>query len=208
MSSNQFGNPQALIQQVMQAANSLSDQEAARRSALERFGDGELAMMIGTRADVPALRESGVPFDVMPLPSFGSPRTVADIAGLCVDRRSDRLEDALDLVAFLAGDQGSTVLARSGAVVPANLDVAFSPVFAQRGQRPRSVQVFGSALARSGSAVTRMPSLQPSSATAASSAAAAAMAEPPSSQRRDSPCRRALPAAIQARSWRRPVMLS
>jgi multiple sugar transport system substrate-binding protein len=128
----------------------LSDQEAARRSALERFGDGELAMMVGTRADVPALRESGVPFDVMPLPSFASPRTVADIAGLCVDRRSDRLEDALDLVAFLAGDQGSTVLARSGAVVPANLDVAFSPVFAQRGQRPRSVQVFGSALARSG----------------------------------------------------------
>jgi multiple sugar transport system substrate-binding protein len=99
---------------------------------------------------VPALRESDVPFDVMPLPSFGSYRTVADISGLCVDEQSGRLEDALDLVAFVAGNDGSTTLARSGAVLPANLDVAFSPAVVQRGQRPRSVQVFGEALKRSG----------------------------------------------------------
>lgn len=128
----------------------LSGPEASRRTALERFGSGDLAMMIGTRADLPALRRTDAPFDVMALPSFGSARTVADIAGLCVDRRSDRVEEALDLVAFVAGNEGSTILARSGAVVPANLDVAFSPAFAQRGQRPRSEQVFSEALGRSG----------------------------------------------------------
>ena len=42
------------------------------------------------------------------------------------------------------------MLARSGAVVPANLDVAFSPAFAQRGLRPRSVGIFRDSQARSG----------------------------------------------------------
>lgn len=129
-------------------AVNLSSDEATTTSPLVRFAQGELAMMFGTRADVPALRESGVRFDVMPLPSFGSYRTVADIAGLCVDSRSDHVEAALDLVAFIAGNEGSTTLARSGAVVPANLDVVFSPAFAQRGRPPRSVEVFGNALER------------------------------------------------------------
>ena len=35
------------------------------------------------------------------------------------------------------GAEGSATLARSGAVLPANLDVAFGPVFAQQGQRLR-----------------------------------------------------------------------
>jgi multiple sugar transport system substrate-binding protein len=131
-------------------AVALSAEEAAEESPVERFGRGELAMMVGSRTDVPALRESGVRFDVMPLPSLGSYRTVAEFAGLCVDSESERLEEALDLVAFIAGAEGSTTLARTGAVVPANLDVVFSPAFAQRGQPPRSVQVFGNALERSG----------------------------------------------------------
>ena len=114
--------------------------------ALARFAGGEVAMRFGTRADVPALRRSGVPFDVMPLPNLGSARTVADISGLCVDEESDQQEAALDLVAFAAGAEGSATLARSGAVLPANLDVAFGPVFAQQGQPPRSVDVFLDAL--------------------------------------------------------------
>ena len=140
----------AYIRLARQPSVNLSEVEAADKSAVARFADGELAMMFGTRADVPALRESGVPFDVTPLPSLGSYRTVADIAGLCVDAGSDQLETALDLVAFVAGNEGSTTLARSGAVVPANLEVVFSPAFAQRGRPPRSVQVFGNALDRAG----------------------------------------------------------
>jgi multiple sugar transport system substrate-binding protein len=139
----------AYIRLARESSINLSDEKAARSSALERFAQGDLAMMFGTRADVPALRESGVRFDVMAVPSFGSYRTVADIAGLCVDARSTQLEAALDLVAFVAGNEGSTTLARSGAVVPSNLDVVFSPAFFQRGQRPRSVRVFGNALDRS-----------------------------------------------------------
>ncbi len=126
----------------------LTTEEVAQSSARDRFANGQVAMMFGTRADVPALRSSGVPFDVMPLPTFGASRTVADIAGLCVDAQSAQLEDALDFVAFVAGNQGSTLLARTGGVQPANLDVTFSPVFAQRGERPRSVDVFTHALKR------------------------------------------------------------
>ncbi len=118
--------------------------------ALQRFARGELAMRFGTRADVPRLRESEVPFDVRPLPSFGSAHTVADLTGLCVDEQSEQLEAALDLVAFAAGNDGSAILARSGATLPANLDVAFSPVFAQQGQPPKSEDVFLGSLRRSG----------------------------------------------------------
>lgn len=137
------------IRLARESSISLTEEGATRRSALERFAGGDLAMMFGTRADVPELRESGVRFDVMALPTFGSYRTVADIGGLCVDARSSQVEAALDLVAFAAGNQGSTTLARSGAVVPANLDVVFSPAFAQRGQPPRSVRMFSNALDRS-----------------------------------------------------------
>lgn len=141
---------QAYVRLARQRSVSLSDEDADEVDPVERFGRGRLAMVFGTRADVPALRRTDVRFDVMPLPTFGSPRTVADLAGLCVDNESLRLEDAIDLVAFAAGNEGSTLLARSGAVVPANLDVVFSPAFAQRGLRPRSVGVFRDSQARSG----------------------------------------------------------
>jgi multiple sugar transport system substrate-binding protein len=140
----------AYLRLARQRSVALSEEEAEEVAPADRFADGRLAMMFGTRADVPDLRRTGVPFDVMPLPSLGTPRTVADIAGLCVDQQGTQLETALDLVAFVAGNDASTTLARSGAVLPANLDVAFSPAFAQAGQLPRSVQVFRDSLERSG----------------------------------------------------------
>lgn len=141
---------QAYIRLARQRSVSLTADEAEAVAPADRFGEGRLAMMFGTRADVPDLRRTDVPFDVMPLPSLGTPRTGADISGLCVDQQSTQLETALDLVAYVAGNDASTTLARSGAIVPANLDVAFSPAFAQAGQSPRSAQVFRDSLARSG----------------------------------------------------------
>lgn len=141
---------QAYVRLARQRSVALTEEEAEEVTPTARFGDGRLAMMFGTRADVPDLRRTGVPFDVMPLPSLGTPHTVADITGACVDRESTQLAAALDLVAFVAGNEASTTLARSGAVLPANLDVAHSPAFSQAGQSPRTAEVFLDALSRSG----------------------------------------------------------
>jgi multiple sugar transport system substrate-binding protein len=131
------------------ASVSLTPEEAERRSARDRFAEGALGMMIGTRADLPALRESRVKFQVMPLPHFGRYRAVSSVSGYCISAQSPHVEAAADFIAFAVSQQGATILAESGAVAPARLDVASSTAFTQPDQRPTNYRVYADAVRRS-----------------------------------------------------------
>jgi multiple sugar transport system substrate-binding protein len=121
----------------------LTARQALRRSPVERFGDGQLAFLFGTRADVPALRAAGVTFDVMSLPRIGSPKaTTSAISGLCVDADSEVRDLAVEFVAHAVSQDSLTRAARSGSLVPASLDVVNSPAFVQERRRPRTVTSF------------------------------------------------------------------
>ncbi len=110
---------------------------------MSRFEHGRLAMMLGTRALVPQLRRTkGLAFDVFPLPRLGRFQTIADVSGYCINHDSEHVSDTADFLAFASGSRGAEIVARSGAIVPANLTAAQSASFKQGNQFPLNADVF------------------------------------------------------------------
>ncbi len=128
----------------------LSVEDVAERPAVEWFADGQLGMFIGTREDLPRLRKAEeLRFDTVSLPSIVRSRSVSRMSGLCIAARSDAVDAAADLVAFAVGPEGSRIAARSGAVVPASLDVIYDEAFTQPLEQPRSAAAFAAGVRRS-----------------------------------------------------------
>ncbi len=123
-------------------------QQLERRDALTRFAEGRLGMLFATRAVVPQLREAGVDYDVMPLPRLGRARTTADISGLCLAASGEHQEAAADFLAWATAEEGSRILAETGAVVPAHVPTLNSPAFLQSGTSAQDAQVFVDSVAR------------------------------------------------------------
>ncbi len=120
------------------------------RPAVDWFADGQLGMFIGTREDLPRLRRvEGLRFDSISLPSLGRSRSVSRMRGLCIDARSDSVDAAADLVAFVVGPVGSRIAARSGAIVPTSLDIILDEAFTQPSKQPRSAAAFAAGVRRS-----------------------------------------------------------
>jgi multiple sugar transport system substrate-binding protein len=123
--------------------------QLARQDGVTRFENGKVAMMIGTRALVPRLRDKpDLHFDVFPLPNLGRSRTVADMTGYCLAKGSQHVPEAADFLAFASGDEGSEILAGSGAVVPANIAALHSPQFTEPSRFPRNSDVFDQVIRR------------------------------------------------------------
>jgi multiple sugar transport system substrate-binding protein len=147
------GGSRSAIEQILAVARdprlTFSAQQLARHDAVSRFENGQLGMMIGTRALVPRLRERpSLHFDVFPLPSLGRSRTIAEITGYCISRTSAHVPEAADFLAFASSKKAASMTAESGAVVPANLAALHSDSFMQPGQFPDNTDVFGSSIAQ------------------------------------------------------------
>jgi multiple sugar transport system substrate-binding protein len=124
--------------------------ELGRAGAVDRFRQGRLAMIVGTRALTPQLRQAaGVEFDVMPLPSLGVVRTLLRPTAYCISARTEATDAAADLVAFAVRRRGASLLARTGHVVPSNVAVANSAAFTQSALPPESAFVFNEGVRRS-----------------------------------------------------------
>ncbi len=123
--------------------------ELDEQDAVSRFTEGKLGMILGTRELTPELREAeDLRFDVMPLPSLSRMRTIADMNGYCISADTQHVETAADFLAFAVGRQGAAITARTGYVVPSNLEVANSAAFAQTSRQPASSFVFNEAIRR------------------------------------------------------------
>lgn len=122
----------------------LSTAQLEKRSALEWFERGKLAMIAGFRDLTPQLRDTeGLNFDVMPMPSLGSAHTIADLNGLCLAPNGPmRTEAAANVLSYLVSDEALARVAETGYVQPAKLTVAFSEDFLQTGQAPEHSAVF------------------------------------------------------------------
>ena len=81
-------------------------------------------------------RSTSLTFDVMPLPRVSSGATIATMSGLCISSESEHTDRAADLLTEVISDEGASTLARTGYVMPANLDVVNGEDFLQTGQRP------------------------------------------------------------------------
>ena len=105
----------------------LSTEQLERKSALEWFEAGKLGMIAGYRDLTPELRDTaGLHFDVLPMPSLGSSATLGQLTGVCLAKGPrDRVAQAADFLVDLIGDKAVNLVTKTGATVPANLDVAF-----------------------------------------------------------------------------------
>ncbi len=117
--------------------------QIARRSALDRFKNGSLGIVLGYRSLTPQLRAvEDLPFDVMPLPQLGGRATVGESNGLCLGAAGESASKAADFLAYAVSDPASTLLAKTGYTVPTNLAVLNSPDFLQPERQPDSPSVF------------------------------------------------------------------
>ncbi|GGF36911.1 hypothetical protein GCM10011519_08060 [Marmoricola endophyticus] len=117
-------------------SQTVTSAQLAEKSAVQRFKDGELAMIAGQRDLVPQLRATkGLSFGVMPIPRVGSTATTGTVTGFCVSRGATEDKQKAtavgDLLAYLVGDDASTRVAATGYVVPANLTALNSDEFTQ-----------------------------------------------------------------------------
>lgn len=147
------GDTRAALEQVLALVRdpeiTPTAEKLERQDAVTRFTRGKLGMILGTRELTPLLRaDEDLRFDVMPLPSLGRFRTVADMTGYCISADTEHLEVAGDFLAFAVSREGASITARSGYIVPSNLEVANSAAFAQQSRQPESSFLFNEGVRR------------------------------------------------------------
>lgn len=147
------GDSQAALEQVLALLRDPqvipTGEELEKQDAVKRFRRGKLGMIIGSRALTPVFRaDEDLNFEVMPLPSLGRFRTVADMTGYCISARTDAVEAAGDLLAFAVSREGAAITTRGGYVVPSNLEVANSAVFLQESRQPSNSFIFNEGVRR------------------------------------------------------------
>jgi multiple sugar transport system substrate-binding protein len=121
----------------------LSPGQLQKHTPLEWFERGKLAMLEGSRDDVPPLRTTlGFNFDVMPMPTVGSAATVGSLTGLCVARRAHDAATAAEFVVYASSPDALAGVASAGYLQPANQSVALSDDFQQKGRLPNHASVF------------------------------------------------------------------
>ena len=136
-----------LLEVVRNPRITFNQAQLARRSALQRFKTGSLAMMLGYRDLTPELRaQENFRFDVMPLPKIGTRATTGRSTGLCLSSESAHPEKTADFLAYAVSDDAMALLASTGYVVPTNLDVANSDAFLEPNEMPTGAAVFPSAV--------------------------------------------------------------
>jgi multiple sugar transport system substrate-binding protein len=156
-----------LLEVVRNPQTTFNQAQIARRSAVQRFKTGSLAMMLGFRDLTPQLRaQENLRFDVMPLPKVGSRATSGESTGLCLSSASAHPEKTADFLAYAVSDDAMALLAATGYVVPTNLDVVNSDAFLQPSEMPASASVFP-AMVRSIHSLPRVPTWPSVEATTA-----------------------------------------
>jgi multiple sugar transport system substrate-binding protein len=121
----------------------LSRAQLARRTPEEWFADGKLALIEASRRLVPELRSRlGFDFDVMPMPSLGSPATMGGLTGLCVSRQARDAGTAADFLVYASSPDALGEVASAGYLQPANQTAALSDDFLQPGHLPKHSSVF------------------------------------------------------------------
>ncbi|WP_114424284.1 ABC transporter substrate-binding protein [Nocardioides houyundeii] len=129
------------------ASLTLTEEQLARHTPLEWFKRGKLGMIAGYRDLVPELRAvRGLWFDVVSMPTLETSSTSGDVTGLCMSAKTEDAAAAADLIAYLVGDGPVEQVTAAGSMVPANLSVAGSDAFLQRGRQPIHSRIFNIAV--------------------------------------------------------------
>jgi multiple sugar transport system substrate-binding protein len=124
----------------------LSADQLAEKPALDWFEDGKLGMIAGFRDLTPELRQSGVDFDVLPMPVVDDPATIGDLTGICISAKTPDLAESADFLADFVSKDSVSMVAESGYLAPANVQVSLSDAFLEPGQLPLHASVFNNSI--------------------------------------------------------------
>jgi multiple sugar transport system substrate-binding protein len=120
-----------------------TDDEVEAEDDEARFANGRLAMVLSSRRATPTFRKSAkFDWDVAPLPVHAQPAGILHSDAYCIPTGSKNKAAAWRFVEYALGEEGQTIVARTGRTVPSMKRVSRSPAFLDSGQRPRSAQVF------------------------------------------------------------------
>jgi multiple sugar transport system substrate-binding protein len=137
---------QALIKTVrtlQEPGALLTPAQLERHTPEEWFMRGKLAFLEGTRKMVPDLRAaSHLNFDVMPIPSLGTPATVGNLTGMCLSQHPRDVSTAADFLVYANSPEALALVSYGGYLQPANQTVALSDAFQQPDRLPHHAGVF------------------------------------------------------------------
>lgn len=120
-----------------------TEEELAAQDVETRFATGKLGMLLSSRKDTPVFREvQGFNWDVLPLPVGKDLAGILHSDAYCIPANSDNKEAALEFIRYVTGEEGQTITAFGGRVVPSLKSVAESGAFLDPTQAPRHSQVF------------------------------------------------------------------
>ncbi|MGH2681215.1 MAG: ABC transporter substrate-binding protein [Actinomycetota bacterium] len=120
-----------------------TDEEAESEDLESRFLNGRLAMLMESRRVVPTFRTIGdFAWDVVGLPSFGTPASILHSDAYCMTAASDVKDAAWGFLEFALGPQGQRITAEAGRTVPSLRSVADSDSFLDPDADPAHAAVF------------------------------------------------------------------
>lgn len=119
-------------------------QESASLTMAQLFLQQKTAMHLSGRWLVPKYRqEAKFDWDIVPFPN-GTKGSVVNIdsSGYALAKSSRHKDEALKFINYISSKESLSELAKSGLIVPARKDVAYSDEFLDKNQKPASAQVF------------------------------------------------------------------
>jgi multiple sugar transport system substrate-binding protein len=120
-----------------------TDEEAEAEDFETRFLNGRLAMLMGSRREVPTLRAiTDFEWDVASLPPMDDPVSVLHSDAYCITAGSDAKDASWRFLEFALGPEGQRIAAGSGRTVPSLRSVAESDVFLDPNADPAHSEVF------------------------------------------------------------------
>jgi multiple sugar transport system substrate-binding protein len=121
----------------------LDETQLDEAPALRWFLRGKLGMIAGDRSLTPLLRAKGnLDFDVMPMPKLDGAATVGDVTSLCMSAEAASPSLAADFMVHEISANWVGLVASTGYLQPANVEVALSDDFLQPGRRPEHAAFF------------------------------------------------------------------
>lgn len=119
-------------------------QESASLTMAQLFLQQKIAMHLSGRWLVPKYRqEANFDWDIVAFPN-GTQGSVVNIdsSGYALAKSSSHKEEALKFINYISSKESLSELAKSGLIVPARKDVAYSESFLDKKQKPLSAKVF------------------------------------------------------------------
>ncbi len=119
-----------------------TEEQAESKALDQRFLDGQLAMLMSSRREVPTLRTiKDFDWDVAAFPRVQIRTGVLHSDAYCMSAKGNA-DAAWKFVEFAVGPEGSRITAQGGRTVPSVQEIANSRAFLDPTKKPRSSRVF------------------------------------------------------------------